>query len=446
MKFLQSLALLLLTACCGRAQTFSKLYDFSRDTVGKTPAWQLVQGPGGVLYGQTFNGLGSSWGTIFGINTNGTGFTNVWSLSYGEGAFPYGGVISSGNTLYGTASEGGTSYGSVYAINPVTGFTDLYIFSGNDGADPEAGLVLSGTTLYGTTQSGGTNGDGTIFAIQTDSTGFTNLYNFSGLDGDAPEAAMILSGGRLYGTTYAGGTNTTGSVFAINTNGTGFTNLYSFTGFNGYFPKGSLVLSGQTLYGTTLQGGTNGNGEVFSLNTDGTGFTNLYSFRNAKDGANPYGGLVLSDRTLYGATYAGGTNGYGCIFSIHTDGTGFTDLYSFTNGADGANPEASLLLSGNTLYGTAYRGGTNDVGTIFSLTLPTSVSPPSLTVHFSGTNLIVTWPDTASGYILESITNLASSGIWNTNSTAPAIVNGFYTVTNSVSGSKMFYRLSQPSP
>ena len=41
---------------------------------------------------------------------------------------------------------------------------------------------------------------------------------------------------------------------------------------------------------------------------------------------------------------------------ISSDGSGFTDLYSFTNGADGANPEAALLLSGNTLYGTAYRG------------------------------------------------------------------------------------------
>ena len=99
-------------------------------------------------------------------------------------------------------------------------------------------------------------------------------------------------------------------------------------------------MSGHTLYGTTLEGGTNVDGEVFCLNTDGTGFTNLYSFKDAKDGANPYEGLVLSGHTLYGATYAGGTFPCGCIFSITYRWPGFTDLYSFTNGGpDGANPE-----------------------------------------------------------------------------------------------------------
>ena len=31
----------------------------------------------------------------------------------------------------------------------------------------------------------------------------------------------------------------------------------------------------------------------------------------------------------------------------------FTTLYSFNGDSDGANPVASLVLSGNTLYGTA---------------------------------------------------------------------------------------------
>jgi len=39
-----------------------------------------------------------------------------------------------------------------------------------------------------------------------------------------------------------------------------------------------MILSGNTLYGTTELGSTNGNGTVFAVNTDGTGFTNLYTF------------------------------------------------------------------------------------------------------------------------------------------------------------------------
>ena len=80
-----------------------------------------------------------------------------------------------------------------------------------------------------------------------------------------------------------------------------------------------------------------------------------------------------------------------------------------------------LNYPGNTLYGTAYRGGTNEASTIFSFTLAAPATPPSLAIRYSGTNLIVTWPNTASGYVLESATNLASPGIWKTNSTGPTV-------------------------
>jgi uncharacterized repeat protein (TIGR03803 family) len=72
--------------------------------------------------------------------------------------------------------------------------------------------------------------------------------------------------------------------------------------------------------------------------------------------------LILSGNTLYGTTLAGGSSANGTVFAVNTDGTSFTVLHSFTalnNGtnSDGANPHAALVLSGNTLYGTAYTGG-----------------------------------------------------------------------------------------
>src|ERR1039458_6235151 len=64
-----------------------------------------------------------------------------------------------------------------------------------------------------------------------------------------------------------------------------FTNLYSFaalglynTNSTGAYPHSSLVLSGSTLYGTTYAGGNSGGGTVFKINTDGSGLTNVYSF------------------------------------------------------------------------------------------------------------------------------------------------------------------------
>ena len=40
-------------------------------------------------------------------------------------------------------------------------------------------LILSGNTLYGTASSGGSSGDGTVFAVNTDGTGFTTLHSFT---------------------------------------------------------------------------------------------------------------------------------------------------------------------------------------------------------------------------------------------------------------------------
>jgi uncharacterized repeat protein (TIGR03803 family) len=248
---------------------------------------------------------------------------------------------------------------------------------------------------------------------------------------------LILSGSTLYGTG-GGGAFGDGSVFAVNTNGSGFTNLVSFDNYNGYAPVSSLILSGNTLYGTTEQGGTYGDGEVFAVNTNSTGFTNLYSFgKTAGDGDSPEASLILSGNTLYGTTYGGGTKNFGNVFAINTNSLGFTNLYRFTDGADGADIATGLILSGNTVYGTANRGGTNNYGTIFSLTFT-----PSLSIHVTGGKLVITWPDTATGYTLMSATNLGSSVTWSTVTNTPVIVNGSYTVTNAIAGGQKFYSLS----
>jgi uncharacterized repeat protein (TIGR03803 family) len=271
---------------------------------------------------------------------------------------------------------------SFTASDPITG-------SNSDGANPQAGLILSGNILYGTANSGGTNGYGMVFAVKTDGTGFTNLHNFTlesgplfiNNDGGSPSAGLILSGNTLFGTAFGGGSSGNGTLFAIKTDGTGFTNLHSFTasdpitGSNsdGANPQAGLFLSGNTLYGTAAYGGTNGSGTVFAFNTNGMGFTNLYNFTGGSDGAFPSGGLILLSNTLYGTAYGGGS-GFGTVFALNTDGTGFTNLHSFTltsgpleTNSDGALPYDGLILSGNTLYGTANGGGTNGSGTVFAV-------------------------------------------------------------------------------
>jgi uncharacterized repeat protein (TIGR03803 family) len=328
-------------------------------------------------------------------------FTTLHSFTFGsDGANSEAGLILSGNTLYGTASGGGNSgYGTVFKVNTDgLGFTTLHSFSvvsyytdwtNSDGAIPFAGLVLAGNTLYGTATRGGANGGspggGTVFCINTDGSGFKVLHNFTVNDGFEPNANLILSGNTLYGTTWQGGSSGYGTVFKVNTDGSDFTNLHSFTvitynptinsstNSDGASPMAALILSGNTLYGTAYEGGSLGYGTVFSVNTDGSHFTTLHNFptrtpNNPNDGAYPKASLVLAGNTLYGTTYYGGSSDWGTVFAVNTDGTDFTNLHSFT-GSDGANPDAGLTLSSNTLYGTAYDGSRVSPygGTIFNL-------------------------------------------------------------------------------
>src|ERR1017187_532128 len=69
----------------------------------------------------------------------------------------------------------------------------------------------------------------------------------------------------------------------------------------------------------------------------------------------------------------------------------------------------------------------------------------NLTIIRSATNVILTWPTNATGFTLRSTTNLVSPAVWTTVVPGPVAVNGNNTVTNPISGTLQFYRLSPPA-
>ena len=291
-----------------------------------------------------------------------------------DGATP-GQLTWTNGYLYGVTANGGTNGdGMIYRVNPNgTGFTPVYSFTGaaNNGISPNDLLVTS-NMIYGTTLLGGTNSLGMIFAVSTNGTGFQPLYSFGAQpDGQFPQAGLVLGGSALYGTAHTGGTNSGGVLFKINLDGTGYTILHWFTNSpDGYSPQSDLVLSGSTLFGTTAFGGTNNGGIVFSIGTNGTGYTILHSFTNSPDGEWVYGGLVLNSGILYGNTDSGGTNSAGTIFAINTNGSGYKILYDFSaiaGNTDGWQPKGTLTCSGGTLYGTTTVGGSGGQGTVFQI-------------------------------------------------------------------------------
>jgi uncharacterized repeat protein (TIGR03803 family) len=332
----------------------------------------LVQGADGNFYGTTIAGGQFDVGNIFRMTSSGI-LTPIHTFTNGtDGANPEAALImgSDGN-FYGTTDNGGTNgAGTVFKVSASGLFTTLYSFKTNniDGQHPEAALVQgSDGNFYGTTSSGGASHAGTFFQI-TPAGALTNLHTFtgSGSDGSEPTAPLILGpDGNFYGTTAYGGIYAgSGTVFRITPQGV-WTNLHSFSynGTNGNLPWAALVLGTDgNFYGTTYGGGTFGYGTVFMM-TPGGALTTLHSFSNGSDGGQPYAALVQgSNGNFYGTSQGAsnlfpGTNSIGTVFEI-TPGGQLTTLYSFTNGFDGANPTAGLVLgSDGNFYGAAYAGG-----------------------------------------------------------------------------------------
>jgi len=209
-----------------------------------------------------------------------------------------------------------------------------------------------------------------------------------------------------------------------------------FNTSGGTGPQGDLALNGNTLYGITRNGGNAGFGTVFAINTDGTGYTVLHNFTSTPDGANPQAGLLLRGNMLYGTTYYGGSSGNGTVFGINTNESGYAILKSFLGyPKDGANPSAGLVAGSDGLYGTTTRGGTNNSdGTIFKLTLP----PPPLQVATAGGAPVVFWQNDGFQRTVQTTTNL-KSGKWTTVSNGLPLVG--LQITNAASQPQSFFRL-----
>lgn len=197
---------------------------------------------------------------------------------------------------------------------------------------------------------------------------YTDLHDFNESSGSTPEGSLTRSENKLYGMTNVGGVNGDGCVFSMDTNGGTYHDILDFNGTNGKYPSyGTLVCSQGVLYGMTYQGGLNNYGCIFSIDTNGNHYKDMHDF-NSTAGKNPDGSLTLLGKTLFGMTSAGGASTNGCIFSIDTNGVGYKDIFDF-GGTNGATPVGDLTpsLSGKVLYGTTSLGGANGDGCVFSV-------------------------------------------------------------------------------
>jgi len=210
-------------------------------------------------------------------------------------------------------------------------------------------------------------------------TSYQRLWAFNASSGYPPSASLIEGrDGKLYGTTAYGGISNNGTVFKLNKDGSGHTVLHNFSdpASDGWYGQGLVQGADGALYGATAYGGTPvssgpGYGTVYKINLDGSGYQVLHRFStNRNDGMYPaqLGGVISEGDLLYGTTFDGGSSNTGTIFRLHTDGGDFGLVYSFTTVPGLAFPQGGLIKATNgALYGMTANGGSNNSGGIFKI-------------------------------------------------------------------------------
>jgi uncharacterized repeat protein (TIGR03803 family) len=313
------------------------------------------------------------------------GITSLYPFAGGSGQFVEAPLMQANNgDLYGTSISGGENgLGTIFKISLTGTKTLIYSFYQNptDGYSPRSSLIqLSDNYLYGTTTFGGSytacesNGCGTIYKISLTGQNEQIIYAFeSRQTGNSPLGGLTYNpqDDFLYGTTSAGGNNCgnigCGIIYKIKPNGSNFTTIYLFNGgsSDGARPTGNLLLASDgNLYGITTQGGASDSGTIFKV-TPGGNVSLIYSFESGTDGAYPGAGLMqTTDGNLYGTTNYGGYANAGVIYKLNLNNNTETVVKTFESGADGANPNSTLVQARNGLiYGTTIQGGMPTIGT-----------------------------------------------------------------------------------
>jgi uncharacterized repeat protein (TIGR03803 family) len=115
---------------------------------------------------------------------------------------------------------------------------------------------------------------------------------------------------------------------------------------------------------------------VLSQTMQAQTFSVLHNFTDGADGAGPEAGVTVGPGgVLYGTAAGGGTHSKGTVFRLSHSGSSwiFTTLYEFGEGTDGSYPIGGVVIgTQGALFGTTQEGGAQNDGTVYALTAPST--------------------------------------------------------------------------
>jgi len=143
--------------------------------------------------------------------------------------------------------------------------------------------------------------------------------------------------------------------------------------------------------------------------------------------------VVLYWEAAYGKSYQ---------IQVSSDATNWTTIYGTTTGLGGTEDLAGLSGTGRyvRMYGTA-RGTPYGYSLWEFQVYGTPVL--ELSIALSGTNVVLSWPNTVNSWSLQASPVLGVPGSWSNMATVPFSQNSELIVTDTVSAPAQFYRLKQ---
>jgi uncharacterized repeat protein (TIGR03803 family) len=197
--------------------------------------------------------------------------------------------------------------------------------------------------------------------------------------GGRPDALIQGSDGNFYGAAQVSGEGSSapdgGAVFSLTPTGTlkvlhifqpGPGNNYANGNLAGLLAEGP---DGK-IYGETLYGGNDGcngycgYGVLYRVNRDGTGFQVLHKYcseANCTDGASGEALVVGTDGNVYGTTYYGGANSSGTIFKVTPSTGAYEVVYNFNFSTSGEYPSSLVVAADGTFYGLSFSATLGEV-------------------------------------------------------------------------------------
>lgn len=328
------------------------------------------------FWGMSSQGGPHDLGAIFSMDAEKGIINNRFSFAtLIPGANPTGELLELDEKLFGTASEGGKdNNGVIFSWDPANDSYEVLLeFADVNASQPTGYLTAEGSTLYGMTHGGGANGGGILFSWSAEE-GFVKLHDFSMETGWLPNGGVVILDNKIYGLTSEGGPemDNTGVIFEYDLGQSTYSVKQELTNATGRSPMGSLTRYNNHFYGLTSAGGEHAAGSLFSWDPEeDNSFQVHFHFdpsSPANNGSQPQGSLVVRNNQLYGTTQAGGENNEGTIFKFNPEDQTVTTLYNFAD-ATGAFPTGNLFFSDEKFYGLTTAGGSQKLGVVFEIDL-----------------------------------------------------------------------------